>query len=318
MRRVFILIITIITLCSCADEQVVVGIAWRESLNGSSYLGTYKAIEAIGAKPILLGQVCSTDLTYTDGQIDSRHIDENDILLTDDAAKVKTYTHRHSNAAKVMKGIDAVVFTGGEDISPTLFKEVKEWHGIEAEKDYNPTRDVSDYVLLSYCIDNDIPTLCICRGAQMLGVVSGAELIQDIPTYYAEQGITYDYSHRCNKADSLAKKDYVSHAAVTTRKNSIYYQIVQTDTLAGCPSWHHQAISDLSHTEAVATAVTTSQGVEIVEALERSDKRFVLGVQFHPEIVMVKREQNASNLDDYMDYTTTLSFFEALARATQQ
>ena len=152
----------------------------------------------------------------------------------------------------------------------------------------------------------------------MLGVVSGAELIQDIPTYYAEQGITYDYSHRCNKADSLAKKDYVSHAAVTTRKNSIYYQIVQTDTLAGCPSWHHQAISDLSHSEAVATAVTTSQGVEIVEALERSDKRFVLGVQFHPEIVMVKREQNASNLDDYMDYTTTLSFFEALARATQQ
>ena len=313
MQRILIIIFTLLFFCSCADKQVVIGIAWREGLSGSSYVGTYKAIEAIGAKPVLLGQVRSTDLCYTDGKIDSAHIDENDILLLDDANNIKLYTHSHSNAADVMQNIDAVVFTGGEDISPTLFAKPEEWHGIEAEKDFNTTRDVSDYLLLTYCIDKDIPTLCICRGAQMLGVVAGAPLIQDIPTYYAGLGIDYNYIHRYNKSDPDAKKEYISHPSVTTRKNSLYYNIVQADTLYGTPSWHHQAIGDLSNTSAVATATTTSQGVEIIEALEIPEKRFIVGVQFHPEHIMAKEDSEGK----YMDRATTLRFFEALARAAK-
>ena len=314
MLRIFTFIFALIAFCSCADNQLIIGIAWREGLTGSSYIGTYKAIEAIGAKPVLLGQVCSTDLRYTDGKIDAAHLDENEILLLDDANNIKHYTHRHSNAADVMQDIDAVVFTGGEDISPTLFAQPEPWHGIEAEKDFNTTRDVSDYLLLAYCIDNDIPTLCICRGAQMLGVVAGAPLIQDIPTYYAGQGIDYNYIHRYNKNNPDAAKEYISHPSVSTRKNSLYYDIVQTDTLYGCPSWHHQAIGDLSNTPAVATAVTTSQGVEIVEALEIPAKRFIVGVQFHPEHILAKEDIEGK----YMDRATTLRFFEALAQAAQQ
>ena len=313
MLRILAIIFTLLTFCSCADDQIVIGIAWREGLTGSSYVGTYNAIEAIGAKPVLLGQVRSTDLSYTDGKIDSIHLDENEILLLDDANNIKLYTHSHSNAADVMQAIDAVVFTGGEDISPTLFRNPEEWHGIEAEKDFNTTRDVSDYLLLSYCIDNDIPTLCICRGAQMLGVVAGAPLIQDIPTYYAGLGIDYNYIHRYNKSNPDAAKEYISHPSVVTRKNSLFYDIIKADTLHGCPSWHHQAIGDLSNTSAVVTATTISQGVEIVEALEIPDKEFIVGVQFHPEYVMAKEDSEGK----YMDKATTLRFFEALARAAK-
>ena len=313
MLRILAIIFTLLTFCSCADDQIVIGIAWREGLTGSSYVGTYNAIEAIGAKPVLLGQVRSTDLSYTDGKIDATHLDENEILLLDDANNIKLYTHSHSNAADVMQDIDAVVFTGGEDISPTLFATPEPWHGIEAEKDFNTTRDVSDYLLLSYCIDNDIPTLCICRGAQMLGVVAGAPLIQDIPTYYAGLGIDYNYIHRYNKSNPDAAKEYISHPSVVTRKNSLFYDIIQTDTLHGYPSWHHQAIGDLSNTSAVVTATTISQGVEIVEALEIPDKVFIVGVQFHPEYVMAKEDSEGK----YMDKATTLRFFEALARAAK-
>ena len=313
MLRILAIIFTLLTFCSCADDQIVIGIAWREGLTGSSYVGTYNAIEAIGAKPVLLGQVRSTDLSYTDGKIDSIHLDENEILLFDDANNIKLYTHSHSNAADVMQDIDAVVFTGGEDISPTLFATPEPWHGIEAEKDFNTTRDVSDYLLLSYCIDNDIPTLCICRGAQMLGVVAGAPLIQDIPTYYAGLGIDYNYIHRYNKSNPDAAKEYISHPSVVTRKNSLFYDIIKADTLHGCPSWHHQAIGDLSNTSAVVTATTTSQGVEIIEALEIPDKEFIVGVQFHPEYVMAKEDSEGK----YMDKATTLRFFEALARAAK-
>ena len=314
MLRIFTIIFTLLTFCSCANDSLVIGIAWREGLTGSSYIGTYKAIEAIGAKPVLLGQVQSTDLRYTDGKIDSSHLDENGILLSNEANEIKRHTHSHSNAAEVMQDIDAVVFTGGEDISPTLFAEPEEWHGIEAEKDFNTTRDVSDYLLLSYCIDRDIPTLCICRGAQMLGVVSGAKLIQDIPTYYANLGIDYNYIHRYNKNNPDAAKEYISHPAVVTRKESLFYNIVKADTLYGTPSWHHQAIGDLSNTSAVATAVTTSQGVEIIEALEIPDKSFIVGVQFHPELVMAKEDSEGK----YIDRNTTLRFFEALAQAAQK
>lgn len=314
MRNIFLLFLTTILLCCCKpNEEIVIGIAWREGLNGSSYVGTYKAIEAIGAKPVLLGQVRSTDLEYTDDKVDNQHIDSNGIILSEEATKIKRHTHRHSNAADVMKNIDAVVFTGGEDISPTLFRNPEEWHGIEAERDYNPTRDISDYILLSYCIDNDIPTLCICRGAQMLGVVAGAPLIQDIPTYYAGLGIDYNYIHRYNKSNPAAVKDYVSHPATITQKNSLIYNIFKVDTLEGTPSWHHQAIGDLSNTSAIATAVTTSQGVEIIEALEIPNKSFILGVQFHPELVMAKED----NEGKYMDKSTTLLLFEALANAAQ-
>ena len=313
MLRILAIIFTLLTFCSCADDQIIIGIAWREGLTGSSYVGTYNAIEAIGAKPVLLGQVRSTDLSYTDGKIDATHLDENEILLLDDANNIKLYTHSHSNAADVMQDIDAVVFTGGEDISPTLFATPEPWHGIEAEKDFNTTRDVSDYLLLSFCIDNDIPTLCICRGAQMLGVVAGAPLIQDIPTYYAGLGIDYNYIHRYNKSNPNAAKEYISHPSVVTRKNSLFYDIIKADTLHGCPSWHHQAIGDLSNTSAVVTATTISQGVEIVEALEIPDKEFIVGVQFHPEYVMAKEDSEGK----YMDKATTLRFFEALARAAK-
>ena len=313
MLRILTIIFTLLTFCSCADDQIVIGIAWRESLTGSSYIGTYNAIEAIGAKPVLLGQVRSTDLSYTDGKIDAAHLDENEILLLDDANNIKRYTHSHSNAADVMQNIDAVVFTGGEDISPTLFATPEPWHGIKAEKDFNTTRDVSDYILLSYCIDNDIPTLCICRGAQMLGVVAGAPLIQDIPTYYAGLGIDYNYIHRYNKSNPDAAKEYISHPSVVTRKNSLFYDIIKTDTLHGCPSWHHQAIGDLSNTSAVVTATTISQGVEIVEALEIPDKEFIVGVQFHPEYVMAKEDSEGK----YMDKSTSLRIFKALARAAK-
>ena len=126
MLRIFAIILTLLSFYSCADNQLVIGIAWRDNVSGSSYIGTYNAIEAIGAKPVLLGQVCSTDLRYSEGKIDATHLDENEILLLDDANNIKLYTHSHSNAEEVMQNIDAVVFTGGEDISPTLFRNPEE------------------------------------------------------------------------------------------------------------------------------------------------------------------------------------------------
>ena len=293
----------------------MIGIAWREGLTGSSYMGTYLALEAIGARPVLLGQVQSSALTYTDTKINAEHIDSLGILLATDAEQVKSGSHLHSNAEEVMRGIDAVVMTGGEDISPTLFRNPQPWHGIEAERDYNPSRDVSDYLLLEYCIDNDIPTLCICRAAQMLAVVSGAELIQDIPTYYAQQGAEYSHTHRYEKSNPDAERDYISHDVAVTAENSLLHKAVGALTIEKCPSWHHQGIGSLEGTNAIVTATTTANGVEIVEALERTDARFVIGVQYHPEVVLYKQDKGEENLSRFMSRDEALLYFQALKEA---
>ena len=76
MRNILLIIFITIAFCGCqSNDEIVIGIAWRDDVKGNSYLGTYKAIEAIGAKPVLLGQVRSTDLEYIDGKIDGQHLD---------------------------------------------------------------------------------------------------------------------------------------------------------------------------------------------------------------------------------------------------
>jgi len=139
--------------------------SWRADLGNEFYTNACKAIIQAGGTPVLLEQVKSEDAEYDRyGNLKDEYISENDYLESDIAEKVKLYSYNHSNITDVMKNVKAVVFTGGEDISPTLLKTPEEWHGIEAEKDYNATRDISDYILMSYCIDKDITVLGFCRG----------------------------------------------------------------------------------------------------------------------------------------------------------
>jgi len=211
--------------------------------------------------------------------------------------------------------VSIVLFTGGEDISPNLYYQPEEWHGIEAEIDYNAERDVSDYLTMAYCLDSDIPLMGFCRGNQMLAVVSGGEMIQDIPTWFADQGIAYDYTHRNQKAAPDAYRDYAPHE-VQVAEGSLLYEMVGTTALSGCPSWHHQAVKNVDNTRLIVTGYTETNGVQMIEALERTDKTFAVGIQFHPEAAIVKNLDDAGNKADYIDYETALSVFQYIVQQT--
>ena len=62
-------------------------------------------------------------------------------------------------------------------------------------------------------------------------------------------------------------------------------------------------------------AATQTDGISIIEAVERSDKRFALGVQFHPEAAVRKALVQAENAGLFLDYDTRLSLFQALVAA---
>ena len=53
-------------------------------------------------------------------------------------------------------------------------------------------------------------------------------------------------------------------------------------------------------------------GIKVIEGIERPDKKFVLGIQFHPEVAIRKILDNEQDADQYMDYVTVMKLFRAL------
>ena len=293
------------TLVAHASGKPVIGITWKS--NTQDYAAFKTVIQAAGGIPYELPQVTSTAVAYdADGKIQSSYVEDSGMLKLTYANQVKEKEFSETNVVQAMSGIDGVFFTGGEDISPSLFAKPQEEanHGEEI----NATRDISDYTLMSYCIAKDIPTFAACRGMQMMSIVSGADFIQDIPDYYASQGAAYDDLHRM-PADA-PNRDYARHDVDIIDQNSWVYKIVGDTQLENVSSWHHQAVKSVEGTDLTVVAKTTDNGVDIIEGVENQNNTFCVGVQFHPEndcsLVLYQGKESPC------DFDTCLNFFETL------
>ncbi len=290
------------------QQEQVIGIAWRADTDSEFFTNVCRAVEEAGGKWVLLDQVMSPDFQYDEQGKLTECVTETGMLDETGAKYVRCNTWHGSNAAEAVQNVSIVLFTGGEDISSALYYTPEPWHGIEAEIDYNAERDISDFLTMSYCLDHDIPVLGFCRGMQMLSVVSGAEVIQDIPTYFAEMDAEYKFEHRNEKSSPDSYRDYAPHD-VYVEEDSLLHDIFGTDVITGCPSWHHQAVKNVDDTRLAVTGYVDTDGIRMIEAVERTDKTFAVGLQFHPEAALVKILDDAGNKDDFMDYDTALSVF---------
>ncbi|MDY6391628.1 MAG: gamma-glutamyl-gamma-aminobutyrate hydrolase family protein [Bacilli bacterium] len=286
----------------------IIYVAWSNKQDSYSFISTIKTIEAIGCKPVVLDMVRSTDLMYQEDNKLKDAVDEHGILLSSLARETKTNRWKHSNVAEVAKDIDCIIFPGGSDICPTLWKNEGAWHGIEADTEYSAERDVSDYLLMSYCLEKNIKTLAICRGMQMLSVVSGADMINDIPTYFDSLGKDDGDTHR-----DAEKKVFAAHDVEITDTSSLLYKTMGTTTLSRVPSWHHQGVLSVENTDLVVTAETVTDGVQVIEGVERKDLTFCIGVQFHPEVAVRKIVDQEADAGNYMDLDSASKLFRALA-----
>ena len=266
-------------------DKPVIGISW--SYNGQNYDSHKTIFKTVGAIPVELDQVTSTAVKYdAEGEIESAYLEESGMLKQEYADKVKEKELTASNVGAVMQAKNE-----GEEI--------------------NATRDISDYMLMAYCLEKDVPTFAVCRGEQVMSIVSGCTFIQDIPNYYKEQGATYNDSHRMPVG--APDRTYARHDVVINKDASKWlYKIVGSTELKNVSSWHHQAVGGVEGTNLTVVSTATIDGVEIIEAVERQDKTFCLGVQFHPEndckfVLYTKTPEKA-----LCDYETCLNFFEML------
>lgn len=294
----------------------VIGISWKSPKQAKSYEAFKKIITMAGGIPVELDQIKSTDVTYAaDGTVDKAYVEPSGMLKQAYADKIRHDGFERTNIQTVMQGIDGVFGTGGEDISPSLYKvpETEKNHG----ETINAARDISDYALQDYCRRHDIPVLNVCRSEQMMGIVYGVTFIQDIPDYYKTQGVkAYKEIHRM--APGTPNRDYTHHAIRILPVNSKLRSIVGDDTFDKVSSWHHQNILSVAGTGLIQTAEYTDQGLSLVEGVEDPHRKFAVGLQFHPENDIKQVVLNHKDPKGYADVDICLAFFKALIAASQK
>jgi putative glutamine amidotransferase len=170
-----------------------------------------------------------------------------------------------SEAAALLDLCDGLVVTGGAfDVPPELYGEARR-PGCGPAK---PERTSFELALLRLALARDLPLLGVCGGMQLLAVVCGGTLWQDLPT---DLGLE---SHQ-----QLQPRDEPSHA-VTVTPGTRLAGLIGAGSLA-VNSTHHQAVREAGR----GVAVTAVAPDGVVEALELPGSRFALGVQWHPESV---------------------------------
>lgn len=168
--------------------------------------------------------------------------------------------------------LDGLILGGGvEDISPRWQNE----NPIDNLGATDECRDVFELTLVKLCLEKDIPILGICRGCQMINLALGGDLYQDIFSQKSNalvdhigswRGLKYHKSNP-NQHDILIKEDTKLFRIINSEKVIVN-------------SYHHQSIRKLG--KHLRISAYSSDG--IIEAIESDKYRFVLGVQWHPEI----------------------------------
>ena len=134
-----------------------------------------------------------------------------------------------------------------------------------------PGRDSYELALARAVVEGDMPLLAICRGIQVLNVARGGTLVQHIPDELRES-----LNHTLREPPYAVAHDvWVADGSLLER---VMRERLDGDTLP-VNSRHHQAIKDLG--EGLVVTGTAPDGV--IEAVVDPQKRFCLGVQWHPE-----------------------------------
>ena len=163
--------------------------------------------------------------------------------------------------------IDGIIITGGAfDVDPALFG-AQERHETVITKDQ---RTAFETAITSEALKKDMPILGICGGQQLLNVVLGGTLIQHIPNE-----IKNPLPH-----EQPNPRDEVGHT-ISVKADTILHHIVGKETMS-VNSAHHQAVKTISGN----TVINATSPDGVIEGIELPDKRFCLGVQWHPEFLI--------------------------------
>lgn len=161
---------------------------------------------------------------------------------------------------ETLDALDGVLFSGGSDIDPAEYG-----HDAHTETTgTRPDRDRGELALLRAALDRDLPVLAVCRGSQVLNVARGGDLVQHLPD------VVGDEKHK-HTPGVFADHD------VDVKQGTRLAELL--GERAPVKSHHHQGFGRLG--DGLVEAAHAEDGT--LEALELPEKRFAVGVLWHPE-----------------------------------
>ncbi len=161
--------------------------------------------------------------------------------------------------------LDGILFSGGNDVSPSCYGQQ-----VRHARDLDFLRDEHESKLMRASLNQKIPILAICRGMQMLNVVYGGTLYQDI--LQEASGATNHDGH--NQESGLVG---ISHNIAVVERTKLS-KIIGAKSLQA-NSFHHQAVDRIG--DGLIVSARADDG--IIEGIEAPQEEFVIGVQAHPE-----------------------------------
>ena len=163
----------------------------------------------------------------------------------------------------LVQRLDGFLFSGGVDVDPSCY-------GMQADetvKFITPERDETELKLLEYLLEHsDKPILGICRGIQVINVAMGGTLIMDLPSAGKNRHSLTDQPRKKFTHEIIIEND--------TRLSEIMKKENRVN------SFHHQAVGELAKGLKISAL---SKEDQVIEAVESTDDRWILAVQWHPE-----------------------------------
>lgn len=176
---------------------------------------------------------------------------------------------------------DGILFTGGHDVSPSVYGEAKkETCGISCDD-----RDFMEMFILDKCLEDNKPFFGICRGIQFVNAYLGGTLYQDLPTEYeseVEHHMEPPYDRTAHKVQVLGGTRLADIIGEGTHEVN---------------SYHHQAIKELS--PKVEKLAVSEDG--LVEAISVKGQDFGIAVQWHPEFSYENNPESLKLVKAFVD-----------------
>ena len=174
----------------------------------------------------------------------------------------------------LLETLDGILFSGGGDINPLLLGEepLPQLHSV------CPKRDEAELFLAREAFHRQIPMLGICRGIQVMAAALDGKVFQDI--YVQGKGAKIKHSQDMPRHN-------VSHT-VCIEEGSMLQSIFGNKQTLPVNSFHHQAVSDPG--PHLKVSALSPDG--IIEAVESSEHKALLGIQWHPECFILNHDES--------------------------